>query len=48
MENNNVQDKMATLTQFEKLLIKADETIQEEVEVAKQKYKKSRDFHEEY
>lgn len=48
VENNNVQDKMATLTQFEQLLIKADETIQEEVEVAKQKYKKSRDFHEEY
>ena len=48
VENDNIYDKLAILKRSEEMLIKAEKTIHKEVEVARQNYKKSRDFHQEY
>ena len=48
MENDKVNDKLSSLLQFEKMLNEIDETLREETDAAKIKYKKNREFHEEY
>lgn len=48
MENDKVKVKMSSLLQFEKMLNEIDKTLRKETDVAKIKYKNSREFQEEY
>ncbi|MCM1427099.1 MAG: hypothetical protein NC118_10885 [Eubacterium sp.] len=48
IENDNIHNKLITLQKFTEMLAKAEKKIHEEVEVARENYKKDRDFHQEY
>lgn len=48
VENDNIYDKLETLQRFAEMLTKAEKTIHGEVKIARENYKRSRDFHQEY
>lgn len=48
LDNANISDKMSALRKIEKKLDSAFDSLTERLNVAKEQYKKSRDFHEEY
>ena len=48
VENDSINNKFATLQRFEKMLIKTEKTLHEEVEIARENYKKNRDFRKDY
>lgn len=48
IENSNITDKVDVLSRFYSFLEKAEETILEEVDKAKENYKRDREFHKQY